>query len=270
MDYQKITIAPVDENTSDILVALLENACYEGFEELPETLVAYINTNDFSAFNLDEFLKPFNLSYQTEIILKTNWNETWESNFQPVIVKDFCTVRADFHKILINTPFEIIITPKMSFGTGHHATTQQMMSQMKDLNFHEKTVFDFGTGTGILAILAKMLGASKTIAIDNDEWSVLNAKENVLRNNVEVEVTIDSIEKFSTKQFHVLLANINRNILLENMKLISSITVENGFVLMSGLLVEDQKVIEEIAYQNGLVLKNRTEDLNWISLLFQK
>jgi ribosomal protein L11 methyltransferase len=270
MNHLKITISPVDESLSEMLVALLANEGFEGFEELPNTLIAYVEENNFDTAILETILAPFIVSYTTEIITKTNWNETWESNFQPVIVKDFCTVRADFHELEIKTPFEIVITPKMSFGTGHHATTQQMMSQMKDMNFVGKSDFDFGTGTGILAILAMMLGAENTIAIDNDEWSVMNAKENVERNRVNVEVSIEPIEKFSTMQFDILLANINRNILLQYMNTMSKMTNENGFVLMSGLLTEDQQVIEEAAQKEGLLLIKRTEDLNWISLLFRK
>lgn len=270
MDYLKITITPVTESLSDILVALLAEEGFEGFEEMTDTLVAFLPLASFDKENFEKVLHNFELNYTTEIIAPTNWNETWESNFQPVIVKDFCTIRADFHQLEIKTPYEIIITPKMSFGTGHHATTQQMMSQMKDLNFTGKTVFDFGTGTGILAFLAKMLGAGKTIAIDNDEWSVMNAIENVERNNVDVEVLIDPIEHFSSKQFDVILANINRNILLQYMEMMYAMTVSEGLVLMSGLLTEDQTVIETAANEVGLSLVKRTEEMNWISLLFKK
>jgi ribosomal protein L11 methyltransferase len=252
------------------LVALLSNEGYEGFEELSDALIAYCEVDVFDEKNLQEILASFALNYKAEFIEKTNWNETWESNFQPVILKDFCTVRAKFHHIEINTPFEIVVTPKMSFGTGHHATTKQMMSQMKDIDFKGKTVLDLGTGTGILAILATLLGASRTLAIDNDEWSVMNAKENVDRNNVTVEVSIEPLENFATLQFDVLFANINLNVLLQYMNTMSAMTKQNCFVLMSGLLTHDQQVIEDAAKSVGMMLKKRTEELNWISLLFEK
>ncbi len=132
---------------------------------------------------LNDLTSSLQLSFSKTIIEETNWNQVWESNFDPVIVDDFVAVRAHFHEPIKNVQHEIVITPKMSFGTGHHATTYMMMQQMRELDFAGKNVFDFGTGTGVLAILAEKLGAQKVIAIDNDDWSIENADENVKRNN---------------------------------------------------------------------------------------
>ena len=187
MQYIRITLNNVAEDAQDILVAQLSYLGFEGFEHNPDNLMAYINEDEF----VEEELQAItgDQAYTTEIIAQQNWNALWESNFEPVIVDDFCIIRADFHNVQVTTPHEIIITPKMSFGTGHHATTQLMMILMKDMDFAGKQVLDFGTGTGVLAILAEQLGAAYALGIDNDEWAVNNALENIARNNCE-KITI--------------------------------------------------------------------------------
>ena len=155
MEYREVTLKVDDQNSKDVLIAILAEEGYEGFEERANELAAYVPLSAFSVERLEEVLTPFQIGYSVESILKTNWNKQWEENFQPVIVDDFCTVRADFHDLDIATEHEIVITPKMSFGTGHHATTQLMIRAMRTLNFEGKVVLDFGTGTGILAILSE-------------------------------------------------------------------------------------------------------------------
>jgi ribosomal protein L11 methyltransferase len=146
-------------------------------------LLAYFNEEDFPSYDVQSLLNGYN--FQSNTIPEQNWNEEWEQNFQPVVVDDFCAVRAHFHAPISTVKHEIIITPKMSFGTGHHATTYMMMQQMQNIDFNNKSVFDFGTGTGILAILAEKCGAKEIIAIDNDEWSYKNAEENLEMNSVK-------------------------------------------------------------------------------------
>ena len=204
-------------------------------------------------------------------IPKQNWNAVWEENFQPVIINDFCTVRADFHDLEVTTPYEIIITPKMSFGTGHHATTQLMMLMMKDMDLGGKKVLDFGTGTGVLAILAEKLGAGSVLAIDNDEWSVENAGENIKKNNCRrITIELNTADLFPAGTWDVIAANINRHILLHYMHQLSRNTVHGGIVLMSGLLLADREVIGEAAKAEGLEVIGFQELNGWISLAFRK
>src|SRR6187397_408555 len=185
MDYIKITFADLQPEQKEILIAQLADAGYEGFEEKDNSLDAFINSKGFDTVILKEISFKYQTPYTKEKIAETNWNQVWESNFEPVIVNDYVAIRADFHKPITNTKFEIVITPKMSFGTGHHATTYMMIEQMRCIDFTNKKVFDFGTGTGILAILASKLGASSVTAIDIDEWSIKNAEENFQKNNIQ-------------------------------------------------------------------------------------
>lgn len=271
MEYKQITIYTTDESIRAVLIAELTEEGFEGFEERDDALVAFIDETQFSSAIVDAIADRHQLSYEIETIPQQNWNAQWESSFQPVIVQDFCTIRADFHKVDAHTPYEIIITPKMSFGTGHHATTQLMIQMMKELPLKGAKVLDFGTGTGILAILAEKLGATEITAIDNDEWSYTNTLENIERNNVSrVKVQLGSLEIVEGQQYDVILANINRHILLAYMTKIYSILPIGGKVLMSGLLTEDREVIMASASQAGLQLTKEDELNNWITLLFTK
>src|SRR6185503_10136910 len=159
MDYIKITFADLQPEQKEILIAQLADAGYEGFEEADNSLDAFISKKDFDKSLLNEISYKYQTPYTSKKIAETNWNKIWESNFEPVIVEDYVAVRADFHKPITHTNFEIVITPKMSFGTGHHATTYMMIEMMKETDLKNKTVLDFGTGTGILAILAEKGGA---------------------------------------------------------------------------------------------------------------
>jgi ribosomal protein L11 methyltransferase len=200
-----------------------------------------------------------------------NWNELWESNFEPVIIEGLCTIRADFHHITVTTPYEIIITPKMSFGTGHHATTHLMMEAINHFGVKGQKVLDFGTGTGVLAILAEKLGAASITAIDNDEWAVANALENVVANGCKhIEVMQGSLEQVAETNFNVILANINRHILMEYMDSLHDKLAPQGMILMSGLLEDDEKIIVDAAANVGLQNKSVTRRNGWISLMFSK
>jgi ribosomal protein L11 methyltransferase len=271
MQYIQVIIPAADAAIREQLVAQLAELQFEAFEETDDILLAYIQEEllDIKAFG--EIVAVYNLGYEAKPIQQENWNAQWEESFQPVIVPGFCTVRASFHTIATNTPYEVVITPKMSFGTGHHATTQLMMEQMQQLDFNGKSVFDFGTGTGILAILAEKLGATEVFAVDNDEWSYENAIENTQQNNNQnVKIVQGSIDRVGEKQFDIILANINRHILLEYMNEMYSSLHDNGKILMSGLLKEDFDIINEAATQSQFKFLEKKELNNWIVLLYAK
>lgn len=269
MQHIEITFSAINEEQQDILIAILADAGYEGFVQTADSLQAYVEE---SLFNNDELKEIANgHAYTTTTIAKQNWNAVWEENFQPVIVEYFCTVRADFHTLPVTTTHEIIITPKMSFGTGHHATTQLVMLMMRDLEMNGKTVFDFGTGTGVLAILAEKLGAAPILGIDNDEWSVENALENVQRNSCHnITIQQNTTDTLPQGTFNVILANINRHILLQYMPQLSAATTMGGTILMSGLLTTDKDIIVAAAAENGLQFTDYRELNNWIAMSFAK
>lgn len=270
MQYTKVTFEAPGEETREVLMALLADAGYDGFEETEKELLAYISSQEFNADELKGCVAALDISYDTEVVPAQNWNALWESNFQPVIVEDLCTIRAHFHDIEVKTPFDIVITPKMSFGTGHHATTQLMMLQMRHMEMTGRSVLDFGTGTGVLAILAEMMGAQKILAIDNDEWSVENAAENIVRNHCEkIIIEKGSLENVVLDKFDIILANINRHILLEQMPILYKKVKKEGCLLMSGLLAEDKDIIMEAATKAGFYFLKQTEQNNWISMLFK-
>lgn len=272
MQYTKAAFITGDNDLQQVLIANLSELGYTGFEETDNALIAYVPADEYDEAQTDEIANFYKLSVTIEQIKEQNWNAAWESNFEPVLVKDFCYVRADFHETKADVPYEIVITPKMSFGTGHHATTQLMMQGMKDIDFKSKKVFDFGTGTGILAILAQMLGASRVLAIDNDQWSFDNATENVEKNSTDnVTVKVGSIEDVDSNDiFDVVLANINRNILITYMKQIVALTKGGGTVLMSGLLTDDEQLIRQEAEETGLTYIETNTLNNWITIKFVK
>ncbi len=271
MQYIKVTVHYSAEGMGDILVARLADMGYEGFEEGDGVVMAYIPADAYAEAELRQLMQELGLSFDTEIIEPRNWNEVWESAIQPVVVEGFCTVRAHFNTEPVNTPYEIIITPKMSFGTGHHATTQLMMMGMKNMDLAGNSVLDFGTGTGVLAILADKLGASEILAIDNDEWSVENTQENIERNSAGgIEVALGSLENVKKEGFDVILANINRHILLQYMQALVGKIKPGGILLMSGLLTDDEGVIREAATGAGFTILSVDQRNGWISILTRR
>lgn len=262
-----IAIPVKDEALRDELIAQLSLLHYDAFEEKDDALVAFINETDFNVESLDVLVAQYALDYSQDIIEDQNWNALWESNFDPVVVDDFCAIRADFHAPFTDKKHEIIITPKMSFGTGHHATTYMMISEMSKIDFADKAVADFGTGTGVLAILAEKLGSKSVWAIDIDEWSIENAKENVEKNGC-TGVVIEQRDSFDPPQkFDVVLANINKNVILANVSgLLFGLQTE-GRLLLSGLLKEDETDIVTAFTSVGLVHLSTVERNRWICIL---
>ena len=266
MAYIEIRFIEPSEEARDILIAMLSDLQYEGFEEEENILKAFIPKSLFNEERLKEIEEEFQLKYSVTELPDTNWNKVWESNFQPVIVENFCVVRAGFHEPIKDVEHEIIITPKMSFGTGHHATTYMMLQQMKDIDFKGKHVMDFGTGTGVLAILANKLGAASVIAIDNDNWSIENAAENFKNNsaqNIDLKLADQPI---TDRVCDIILANITRNVIQENFPLFNKYLAEKGILLLSGLLSDDKEHITSLASTYNFVLDKQLQRDNWISL----
>src|SRR4030095_14116962 len=266
MDYIKITFTDLQPEQREILIAQLADAGYEGFEEKDNSLDAFISSKGFDTVILKEISFKYQTPYTSEKIAETNWNKIWESNFEPVIVNDYVAIRADFHKPIPNTQFEIVITPKMSFGTGHHATTHMMIELMKEIDFNGRLVLDFGTGTGILGILAERSGAKNIVAIDNDDWSIANAEENFKKNNCNKIILRKASDAVSEMKFDIILANINKNVILENLILLTEQLNQGGQILLSGLLNEDKDEILRIATELNLNLKKELIRNNWIAI----
>jgi ribosomal protein L11 methyltransferase len=272
--YIQLEFQHISAEKSDLLLAALSVIGFEGFEEGEGSLKAFVPAGEFDENAVKELVTESKLSYTQTIIEETNWNAVWESNFEPVVVDDIKNekhrvgIRADFHAPIKGVEYEIVITPKMSFGTGHHATTFMMVLQMQGINFAGKNVFDFGTGTGVLAILAEKMGAAYILAVDNDDWSIENARENLERNactRVEVEKA-DRIP--SGKNYDVILANINKNVILVNLPTLLAIIKPGGILLLSGLLEEDEAEIRAAVGKFSLQPGERTAKNNWISLRF--
>lgn len=266
--YIQVTVNNVSPEQSDILIAQLAELGFDGFEEVENSLNAFTTEAHFSEEALEALLVPMNLQYTTASIASKNWNEEWEKNFDPVIVDDFVAVRADFHTPISNVEHEILITPKMSFGTGHHATTYLMMQQMRSIDFTGKSVFDFGTGTGILSILAEKMGAASVFAIDNDEWSIENAKENAEKNNCRVvNLSLDD-DPNGKETFDIILANINKNVILAYISVLVNRLNIGGKLLLSGLLKDDEEDILQACKTLSVKHISTTHKNNWICIMF--
>ena len=267
-NYCELTILTGEGSIREQLIAQLACMGYDGFEESDTALKAYIPEPDFSDIDLDNLFNKYSLTYSKSIINKQNWNKLWESNFEPVQVDDFVGIRADFHPSFKNVTHEIVITPKMSFGTGHHATTYTVMQMMRKMDCTGKSVFDFGTGTGILAILAEKLGATSILAVDNDDWCIENASENILINECKY-IDIEKVsELIFNKKFDIILANINKNIILNNIHILQQGLRAGGQLLLSGLLVEDEKDILAACSLLGLQHKQTISRNGWIATWF--
>lgn len=255
----------------EIFLALLSEKEFDSFEETQNGLKAYIlKQNDDPAFveNTIYKLPETQISYNRNEIKTTNWNEEWEKNFRPINVEDKCYIRAEFHEPNPKIPYEIVIQPKMSFGTGHHETTYLIIQYLLEMNLEGKDVLDMGTGTGILAILAKMKGANYVEGIDIDEWAYTNAKENVERNKVDVTIKEGGAEQIPDRKFDLVIANINKNILLRDIPQYVKALQPNGELILSGLYKEDKPDILTVTKQNGLKFVDEKTKNNWIALHF--
>ena len=258
---------------NEILMAELIEIGFDSFTEEYDGILGYIQEElyDEAALKQVHLLNSddVKISYTYEKMPNINWNEEWEKNFTPINVADKVLIRAEFHDSMPNM-HEIIIQPKMSFGTGHHPTTHLMIQQMLEMDFQDQNVLDMGCGTSVLAIYAKQKGAKRVVAIDIDEWSVENSKENAARNNVELEISQGTADNLGSETFDTILANINRNILISDIPTYVKVLNDGGKLLLSGLCFFDVDDILEVCNEQGLKLKNKQQREEWMSLLLEK
>lgn len=259
---------------SEILIAELGEKPFESFSETETGFAAYIQKSLWEEGMLEDIMilksPEFQISYKVEEIAAVNWNEEWEKNFDPIDVDGKCHVRAPFHP-KTSAQYDIVIEPKMSFGTGHHETTHMMIQHLLDLDLQGKKTLDMGCGTAILAILAEMKGASPIDAIDIDNWCYLNSIENVERNNCQkITVYEGDAALLEGKDYDFIIANINRNILLNDMSAYARSLNVNGTLLLSGFYAEDIEAITECCNRNGLMFENKLQRNNWVALKFFK
>jgi len=256
----------------EILIAELGYAGFESFVENEDGVTAYIQKEEWHADILSDVQilnsNEFKITFEFDEIEQTNWNEEWEKNFSPIIVDNACSVRAPFHE-KPETTFDIVIEPKMSFGTGHHETTHMMIQHILKNDLENKSVLDMGCGTGVLAILAEMKGAKPLDAVDYDNWCYLNSLENVERNNAKhITVIEGDASVLEGKSYDVIIANINRNILLQDMAVYASCLNKNGMLFLSGFYAEDIPLITAECEKHLLKFEEKLERNNWVSLKF--
>ena len=256
---------------AEIITAFLGQLGFDTFKTTEQGVDAYISNRDNTkeVQNEVEHLKAqFNFEYSVVEIAEQNWNAQWEANFKPVVVRDFCAVRASFHEPIPNVKFELVINPKMAFGTGHHETTFMVMDVMQGLDFDGKSVFDYGCGTGILAILASKLGATIIDAVDIENESYLNTIENAEINNVNNINTFEgTIEVIDGSDYNVILANINRNVILATLSELRSKLAKAGKLIISGFLKEDEAILRQACMDNGLSIEKVLTKNNWLCML---
>jgi ribosomal protein L11 methyltransferase len=243
----------------------------EGAGHCKTFILASDYNDNYIENELNILFNNYNLTYSKSIIKEENWNAIWESNFEPVRVDDFVGIRAHFHPHFEPAvQYEINITPKMSFGTGHHGTTFSVMQLMGNMDFKGKSVYDFGTGTGILAILAEKLGAYEVIAVDNDDWCIENALENIQTNDSKV-IHIQKVETaHQDQQFDIVIANVNRHIIEANMEALSLAGKVFSELILSGLLIEDRDDMIHLAEKYAWKYRNHKIMNGWISLYFTR
>ncbi len=267
-----ITVSP-QEPGSDILIALLADFGFESFTQNETNLDAYIQVElENESLVKDLNFKDFTFSYTRTEIPKTNWNEEWEKNFSPVYVDDLVCVRAHFHDKSINVKHDIVITPKMSFGTGHHDTTWLVSKTMFSLDFKNKSVLDMGCGTGILAILAKLLGATKLLGIDIDDWSIENSIENAEINDCsKIEFKKGDATLLPKQEtFDIILANINKNILKQDLPNYFNCLKKDGFLLLSGFFIADVEELKNLAKAIGFEFIESYQKNEWAVIKLKK
>ena len=278
MEYIELTcnLSPNSNiaDISEIVIALLAELGCESFEESDNVVKAYIPEVNFNATEIQKFCEEYSELFRyidTRHIKQENWNHLWESNFPMTEISERVVVYAPFHTNIPKCEWRICIMPQMSFGTGHHETTSLMIEMMLHINMSGKKVLDMGCGTGILAIFAAMKKARTVTAIDIDEWACLNAKENCERNNIsKIEILQGDSSLLTDRSFDLILANINRNILLADISIYAKCLPKNGLLQVSGFYKTDFQDITAEAKKNGLELKKHLEKKYWIAALYQK
>lgn len=278
MDYVEVTVTvePV-QPWSDLLIAEMADAGFESFEENLKGFKAWIPSQEFDEQKLksirltEKEAKNVKFSFEVKNIDNQNWNQVWESHFEPVDVDEKCYIRAPFHEAKPEYPFEIIIEPKMSFGTGHHETTVLMVQWMLETDFEGKNVLDMGCGTGILAILASKKGAKSVVAIDNYPFAYENTIENTERNNTQnIKVLLGDAELLGNEVYDIIIANITRNVLLEDMKVYGSVLKPGGELYISGFFSEDMQELLKAAEKEKINYIAHKQNKEWAAVKLAK
>lgn len=269
MSYIQYSILIDESVDAELLIARLVEAGFEGLEERENEILAFAGEGSFDEGSLKIMLQEQNLRYSRIDIPEQNWNEVWEKEYHPIIVDDFCAIRAAFHEPISAVEHDLIITPKMSFGTGHHATTFLMITAMRGIDFFGRDILDFGTGTGILSILAEKMGAGNIIAVDNDDWSIENANENKAINrcsNITVQKR-DSTDNLGI--FDIVLANITKLVLIENLPGFWQHLRSGGVLILSGFFKDDEEEMKRMAELNQMRLIRQYQQQEWICLVLK-
>ncbi len=276
MQYIKTSfkLNPDSEINREILTAYLSQLAFESFDETPDGLEAFYPTGKVSKAEIDQALADleFNVEYTEEEMPDINWNEEWEKNyFQPLLIGDDCLIRAPFHKDYPQVKYEIIIEPNMAFGTGNHETTSLMIEHLAELNVSDMSVLDMGCGTGILGIFASMLGCKEVTAIDIDNWSFESTVENCRLNKItNLEAQIGDASLLGNKKYDIILANIQKNVILHDIEKYVSVLNDDGILIVSGFYKDDLEDIlgkaSELFLQK-MIIKERN---NWVAVSFEK
>lgn len=274
MNYYACSFSnPENEILKDMLMELLGTIGFDSFMDTDDGFEAYCQEPALDETELDDVLQMEQFAnvklLKKELIPDQDWNATWEASYEPVIINESCRIKAPFHKVEGTYKYDLIIEPKMSFGTAHHETTSQIIELMLQSDFKGLNVLDMGSGTGVLAILAKKLGSAITVAIDNDEWAYRNALDNIrLNGENEIVVELGDATSLNDRQFDIILANINRNILLRDMKEYVKCLVDGGKIFFSGFYEEDLILIRREAEELGLKYVNHVIKNNWTAAVF--
>lgn len=274
MNYIELSVnVEPKEQGSDVLIAQLAELGFESFVETEKGFNAYIQESDFNIqqlkLALSFYTDFFKFDFVSRLIQQQNWNKEWETNFQPISVDGKCYVRAPFHEAKKEFLYDVIIEPKMSFGTGHHSTTQLMIRKLLQLDINDRSLLDMGCGTGVLAIVASMRGANPVTAIDIDEWSYENSIENCRKNNINnVLVHKGNAQILAGKRFHTILANINKNVLLKDLNVYKKALENSGDIVISGFFETDTDELTAKAVELGFVLKDKMIQEQWALLHF--
>mgnify|MGYP001360984630 CR=1 FL=1 len=269
-------ITPTSETANDVLAAQLAEIGFESFVEQQEGISAYVPIDEFSVDKINSLIEDFildvNITFSFKEMEDKNWNEEWENNFfKPIVFEDKCVVHSSFHKPEGEFEYDILIDPKMAFGTGHHQTTGLILKEMLNMDFKNKTVLDMGCGTAVLAILASMMGSGDVVAIDIDEWAYNNAVENVALNNINnVRVELGGAELLGNQSFDIIIANINRNILLRDIPHYANVLNPEGILMLSGFYEEDIPALRVVCTNHKIELKKSANQDKWAAMICQK
>jgi len=274
MNYIEIYCRNIlSEQLREILIARLGKIGFESFAEDENGVYAYISEKEFSEKNISDEIenitRDHKIGFTKKIIIDKNWNTLWESNYEPVIIAGKCLIRAPFHSQNKKIKYDIVIEPKMSFGTAHHETTAMMIDMLLNEDFKGENILDMGCGTGVLAILCSKLGAEEITAIDNNEWAYKNSLENIKKNNItNIHVFFGDSSLLQNKSFDKILANINRNVLLQDLPVYSKSLKNKGILLISGFYEKDLPVLKATAEENNLRFNKYTTKNNWATACF--